>query len=180
MADHSQSRLSEEQQELAARWDAPFLITTSVRFFEGLFSCRPKDCRKLHNIAQSVILFDESQSLPADLAATTVQTAGTLCREYGCTVVLSTATQPDFSALPGMETWHAREILPDAGRYYAAMRRTRVVWRLDRATSLPELAKEMAEQTSVCAIVNLRRHARQLFDALRAARPEEEQDSLFS
>ena len=179
LADHSQSRLSEEQQELAARWDAPFLITTSVRFFEGLFSCRPKDCRKLHNIAQSVILFDESQSLPADLAATTVQTACTLCREYGCTVVLSTATQPDFSALPGMETWHAREILPDAGRYYAAMRRTRVVWRLDRATSLPELAKEMAEQTSVCAIVNLRRHARQLFDALRAARPEEEQDSLF-
>ena len=179
LADHSQSRLSEEQQELAARWDAPFLITTSVRFFEGLFSCRPKDCRKLHNIAQSVILFDEAQSLPADLAAATMQAADTLCRQYGCTVVLSTATQPDFSALPGMETWHAREILPDAGRYYAAMRRTRVAWRLNRPTPLPELAKEMAEQASVCAIVNLRRHARQLFDALCAACPEEEQDALF-
>lgn len=179
LADHSQSRLSGEQQELAARWDAPFLITTSVRFFEGLFSCRPKDCRKLHNIAQSVILFDEAQSLPADLAAATMQAADTLCRQYGCTVVLSTATQPDFSALPGMETWHAREILPDAGRYYAAMRRTRVVWYLDQPTPLPELAKEMAGQTSVCAIVNLRRHARQLFETLRTACPEEERDSLF-
>lgn len=179
LADHSQSRLSKEQQELAARWDAPFLITTSVRFFEGLFSCRPKDCRKLHNIAQSVILFDEAQSLPADLAAATMQAADALCRLYGCTVVLSTATQPDFSALPGMEAWHAREILPDAGCYYAALRRTRVVWRLDAPTPLPELAREMAGQTSVCTIVNLRRHARQLFDALCSACPEAERDSLF-
>lgn len=179
LADHSQSRLSEEQQELAARWDAPFIITTSVRFFEGLFSCRPKDCRKLHNIAQSVVLFDEAQSLPADLAAATMRAADALCRQYGCTIALSTATQPDFSALPGMETWHAREILPDAGRYYAALRRTRVDWRLDRPTPLPELAGEMAQETSVCAIVNLRRHARQLYDALQTACPEEEQDSLF-
>ena len=64
LADHSQSRLSEEQRELAARWDAPFIITTSVRFFEGLFSAHPKDCRKLHNIAQSVILFDEARVCP--------------------------------------------------------------------------------------------------------------------
>lgn len=52
------------------------------------------------------------------------------------------------------------KFLPDAGRYYAAMRRTRMAWRLDRSTPLPELAKEMSEQASVCAIVNLRRHAR--------------------
>ena len=179
LADHSQSRLSEEQRELAARWDAPFIITTSVRFFEGLFSAHPKDCRKLHNIAQSVILFDEAQSLPADLAAATMRASAALCEAYGCTLVFSTATQPDLAALPGLKDWQPREILPDGGRYYAALRRTRVCWKLDRPTPLAEIAEEMAGQDSVCAIVNLRRHAAQLFHALKTARPKEEQDSLF-
>lgn len=179
LADHSQSRLSQEVRELAARWDAPFIITTSVRFFEGLFSCHPKDCRKLHSIAQSVILFDEAQSLPADLATATMRTAAALCRDYGCTMVFSTATQPDFAALPGLPDWMPREILPDGERYYAALRRTRVDWRLDCPTPLADIAGEMARQTSVCAIVNLRRHAAQLFSLLKAVCPPAEQDGLF-
>lgn len=179
LADHSQSRLSEEQRELAARWDAPFIITTSVRFFEGLFSAHPKDCRKLHNIAKSVILFDEAQSLPADLAAATMRSIAALCKPYACTMVLSTATQPDFSALPELKDWQPREILPDGGKYYTALRRTRVCWRLDRTTPLAEIAAEMACRDSVCTIVNLRRHAVQLFQALKKACPIEEQDSLF-
>lgn len=56
MEDHSQSQLPEEMRDHAARWDQPFLITTSVRFFESLFSDHPTDCRKLHNLANSVIL----------------------------------------------------------------------------------------------------------------------------
>lgn len=179
LADHSQSRLSEEQRELAARWDAPFIITTSVRFFEGLFSAHPKDCRKLHNIAQSVILFDEAQSLPADLATATMRSVTALCASYGCTMVFSTATQPDFSALPGLKDWQPREILPDVGHYYAALRRTRVCWRLDRATPLAEIAAEMAGKDSVCTIVNLRRHAAQLFHTLKNTCPSEEHDGLF-
>ena len=59
LIDHSQSDLPEDAWELAARWSAPIIITTSVRFFESLFSDRPAACRKLHNIANSVVLFDE-------------------------------------------------------------------------------------------------------------------------
>lgn len=179
LADHSQSRLSEEERELAARWDAPFIITTSVRFFESLFRCHPGDCRKLHNIADSVILFDEAQSLPADLAAATMKAAASLCRSYGCTMVFSTATQPDFAALPNLTGWNPREILPDTGQYYAALRRTWVDWRLKVPTPLPKIAAEMAHQGSVCAIVNLRRHARQLYEALCESCPPDEKNSLF-
>ena len=88
LVDHSQSKLSDEQRDFAARWDAPIIITTSVRFFESLFSDNPGDCRKLHNIAGSVILFDEAQSLPAELAAPTVEAVQALCRKYCCTVTL--------------------------------------------------------------------------------------------
>ena len=174
LTDHSQSKLSEEDRELAARWDAPFIITTSVRFFEGLFSCQPKDCRKLHQIAQSVILFDEAQSLPTDLMTATVQTADALCRDYGCTVVLSTATQPDFSALQGVQCWQPREILPKGKSYYEALKRVNVVWKLEEPTPLKSIAAEMLRQDSVCAIVNLRRHAAELFLELKQHVPAEE------
>lgn len=58
LVDHSQKELTDEKRELSARWSAPVIITTSVRFFESLFADKPTDCRKLHNIANSVILFD--------------------------------------------------------------------------------------------------------------------------
>lgn len=111
LSDHSQNRLSDEERELAGRWDSPFIITTSVRFFESLFSAHPKDCRKLHNIAQSVILFDEAQSLPTNIATATMRAARALCDDYGCSIVFSTATQPDFSALQDLDNWQPREIL---------------------------------------------------------------------
>lgn len=179
LSDHSQSRLSDEERELAGRWDSPFIITTSVRFFESLFSAHPKDCRKLHNIAQSVILFDEAQSLPIDLATATVRAARALCDDYGCSIVFSTATQPDFSALQDLDNWQPREILSVGEQYYTALRRTRVRWLLERPTALEDIADEMAQKNSVCAIVNLRRHAVRLFEALKAACPDNKRDSLF-
>ena len=179
LADHSQSRLSDVQRELAARWNAPFIITTSVRFFESLFSSQPKDCRKLHSIAHSVILFDEAQSLPADLMASSMKAAEELCRSYGCTVVFSTATQPDLSTLPELGQWRPREILSDGKRYYRALKRVQMHWKLDSPTSLDEIAEEMAQQCSTCTIVNLRRHAVQLFRSLKDRVPEEESESLF-
>lgn len=156
------------------RWDAPFIITTSVRFFEGLFSCQPKDCRKLHQIAQSVILFDEAQSLPTDLMTATVQTADALCRDYGCTVVLSTATQPDFSALQGVQCWQPKEIIPKGKSYYEALKRVNAVWKLEEPTPLKRIAAEMLRQDNACAIVNLRRHAADLFQELKQHAPAEE------
>ena len=179
LADHSQSRLSEEERELANRWDAPFIITTSVRFFESLFAARPKDCRKLHSIAQSVVVFDEAQSLPTDLAAATMRSAAALCREYGCTMVFSTATQPDFGSLPELPDWQPREILRGGRELYAVLRRTRVRWKLDRPMPLQDIAAEMSAHNSACAIVNLRRHAVNLFEALKESCPEGEENSLF-
>ena len=123
MEDHSQSQLPEEMRDHAARWDQPFLITTSVRFFESLFSDHPTDCRKLHNLANSVILFDEAQSLPVSLLSPTLKVIEELCTRYGCSVVFSTATQPDYTGLREIN-WSASELLPEHSEFYRALRRT--------------------------------------------------------
>lgn len=67
LVDHSQSNLSDEAKEFASRWSTPFIITTSVKFFESLFASHPTDCRKLHHLTNSVVLFDEVQSLPVEV-----------------------------------------------------------------------------------------------------------------
>ena len=67
LVDHSQENLPEAARELAARWDSPVIITTSVRFFESLFSANPQSCRKLHHIANSVVLFDEIEKAHPDI-----------------------------------------------------------------------------------------------------------------
>lgn len=183
LVDHSQKDLPEEARELAARWDAPLVITTSVRFFESLFSDRPTACRKLHHIANSVVLFDEAQSLPAQLAPATLRAVHRLCERYHCTMLFSTATQPEFGALPPLQkgkeaVWEPTELLPDHADLYRQMHRVNAVWCLEKDTPLADIAEEMAQQSSVCAIVNLRRHARTLFQQLSEACGGEK-ESLF-
>ena len=173
LVDHSQKDLPEEARELAARWDAPMVITTSVRFFESLFADKPTDCRKLHAIAGSVVVFDEAQSLPAKLAPATVQAVNRLCRRYNCSMVFSTATQPDFGALPDA-VWKPTEIVKDNAALYDRLRRVDTDWRLAEKTPLVQIAAEMSAQKSVCAIVNLRRHALGLYELLAEAGAENE------
>ena len=175
LVDHSQGDLPEEARELVARWSAPVIITTSVRFFEALFSDRPTVCRKLHNIAGSVVVFDEAQSLPANLASTTLRAVNELCGRYHTTMVFSTATQPDFDARKDLN-WAPREILPEHKELFEALKRVGVEWQIGDETPLEVIAEEMAGCARVCTIVNLRRHARQITAALTRRCPE---DTVF-
>ncbi|MDI9571534.1 MAG: CRISPR-associated helicase Cas3' [Pseudomonadota bacterium] len=160
---------------LSENWDAPIVITTSVQFLESLFSNRPFACRKLHNLAKSVILFDEVQTIPNHLVVPTLATLGRLAEKpYEATVVFSTATQPAFDALNepvkklSQAGWKPREIVPEQRRLFRRVRRTVLEWLMDinQPLAWSELSCRVAENEQALCIVNLKRHAHRILDEL--------------
>jgi len=153
---------------LAENWDAPIIVTTSVQIFESLFSNMPSRCRKLHNIARSVVILDECQTLPTGLSLPTCQMLQEVNSYLGCTIVLSTATQPawqrDDERLPsGFAS--IREIAPSPSQLFERLRRVHVHWPQSGTPSLgwSEVAHRMADQRQVLCIVNTRSAASEIF-----------------
>lgn len=147
-------------------WEAPIIVTTNVQFFESLFASRPSRCRKLHNIARSVIILDEVQMLPVERLEPCLEAIRELANNYHCTVVLCSATQP---ALDRQENFtigleDVREIIPDPPSLYEDMRRTKVQW-LGRKTR-EDLAGELLDFDQVLCVVNTRRSAAELYHAI--------------
>jgi CRISPR-associated endonuclease/helicase Cas3 len=158
----------ESRRRLAAEnWDAPVIVTTNVQFFESLFSNHPSRCRKLHNVARSVILIDEAQNVPAEyldcvLNALRELTDGT----YGCSVVLMTATQPALQRRDSLPSGlkNVTKIIQDPDQLARSLERVTIRWPSvnEPPTPLATLATAMAEHPQVLAIVHLRRDAREL------------------
>ena len=147
-------------------WDAPVVVTTAVQFFESLFAAGSGKCRKLHSIASSVIIFDEAQMLPLNFLRPCVYAIAELVKHYRATAVLCTATQPALNQLleeylPGQ---HVREIVPDRDALYHVLRRT--VYRHEGELSQDALVSGLMGSSQSLCIVNSRKLARQLYDAL--------------
>lgn len=163
---------------LAQNWDAPVIITTTVRFFESLFANRPAACRKLHNVVRSVVILDEAQSLPLPLVPFTLAALSHLQSVYGTSIVVSTATQPAFTHLAPMIAsqasagWTTQEIVPPRLHLFERTRRVRVHWprvldaaRVER-TTWDDVAATMLAAQQVGTIVNLKRQCRALYDRI--------------
>lgn len=156
-------------QRLAAEnWDAPIVVTTTVQLFESLFSNRRGKTRKLHNLAESVILLDEAQALPTGLLSPILDGLRQLTENYGASVVLSTATQPAFECIKEFRKVTAHEIIPESAyvRHFETLRRVKYKWETDEPHQWREVAEWMREERSALAVVNTKRHAMELLDAL--------------
>jgi len=158
---------------LAENWDAPLIVTTSVQFLESLFSNRPAACRKLHRLQRAVILFDEAQTLPTALAVPTLAALSHLAKSWGSSVVFATATQPAFGHLDvevkktGAPGWQPREIVPDTESLFAPMKRVEVRWGSpDSPLAWDDLAESLRGMSQALCIVNLKRHAKTLWERL--------------
>ena len=157
-------RDSKEKLRLAMEnWDAPIIVTTAVQFFESLFSNRPSRCRKLHNVANSVVILDEAQTLPLRYLRPCVASLDELARNWRASVVLCTATQPALGESDGFSGGfqEVRELAPAPQSLYGRLKRTtmRHVGKIDDV----ELADRLHESPQVLCIVNSRRHAQELY-----------------
>ncbi|WBV41607.1 CRISPR-associated endonuclease Cas3'' [Pseudoroseomonas cervicalis] len=156
--------------QAAENWNMPVVVTTAVQLFESLFANRPSRCRKLHNLARSVIVLDEAQALPLGLLRPCLAAVAELARTYGATVVLCTATQPAIRMQDkmegGLDIPPEREIAPDPPALYAALKRVRVEVRPGKVSDA-DIAARFAEAPQMLCIVNSRAHARDLYGAIR-------------
>ncbi len=153
----------------AENWDAPIVVTTTVQLFESLFHCRTTACRKLHNIARSVIILDEVQTLPTHILTPTLDALNQLVAHYNVTVVLCTATQPALDNNPYLRGLkNVCEIVPDPARLFSESRRVSYEWsHTGGKWTWERVAMEMRKAEQVLAIVNTKSEAVFLLDVLQ-------------
>lgn len=150
----------------AENWDAPIVVTTTVQLFQSLFSNKTSRTRKLHRLARSVIILDEAQALPPHLLTPILDVLRQLVTHYGATVVISTATQPAFEAIPAFADAGTSEIVPDPAQFFNTLRRVQYEWRTDAPVPLTEVASWLRADASALAVLNTKKDALGLLDAL--------------
>lgn len=154
-------------------WDYPIVVTTNVQLFESMFSNKPSDCRKLHNIVNSVIILDEVQTLPTDYLQPIVDALKSYQRMFGISVLFTTASQPVLSGLiegckpraafKGID--NIMEIIPKEYALHDRLRRVRLD--IDNTGSkYDEIANRLSRHDKVLCIVNTRNDAREIFKCL--------------
>jgi CRISPR-associated helicase Cas3/CRISPR-associated endonuclease Cas3-HD len=162
-----ESNKSTDNSNLAIRlatqnWDAPIIVTTNVQFFESFFSNKPSKCRKLHNVAKSVVILDEAQMLPVELLKPSAALLGELALNYKTSVVLCTATQPSLNEYFPKQL-NVREIVKSPSELYESFRRIKVELLDSGETTDDKLADRIREHHQVLCVVNTRNHANRLY-----------------
>jgi len=145
-------------------WDAPIIVTTNVQFFESLFARKNSKLRKIHNIPRSVIILDEVQCLPPALLYPILDGLKELQQHYGCSIVLSTATQPALNKNDVLKEGliDVQEIIPDTVSLVRNLNRVNVEWKLDEITEYGELARQIIDEgiKKVLIVTHKRKDAR--------------------
>ena len=165
--------LRERLQLATENWDYPIIVTTNVQLFESLFSNKRSNCRKLHNIVNSVIILDEVQTLPLGFYKPIVHTLDSLHRLFGVSVLFTTASQPiltgriegtnssaSFDALASVH-----EIIPKDACLHDKLRRVKMDF-FETPSTYDEIVSELVKHQRVLCIVNTRKDAKELFDRL--------------
>lgn len=170
---HAEERPGDESDEerwrrlAAENWDAPVVVTTTVQLLESLFTHRNPQCRKLHRIANSIIVLDEVQTLPPRLLEPTLDVLQHLVDCYGVTLVLCTATQPALVDRGGFEGLkNVREIIDEPERLYRTLQRVEYDLRADEPWTWERVAEAMQREPQAMVVLNTIRDAMAILDAL--------------
>lgn len=167
--DDSVTDFNEETKLMAERWNAKLIITTNVKFFETMFSNRPSTLRRLHRIANSVVIFDESQSLPSNVADITINTL-TALKRHNTSVLFSTATPPAYEFRSGIDNYlkNTKEVIPEPQELYdryAEARKIKIKF-CRKSYSSKSIAAMFADEKQALYIVNTKSKTERLSGVL--------------
>lgn len=141
-------------------WDIPIIFTTNVQFFESLFSNKPSKTRKLHNISQSVVIFDEAQMLPRELLSPSMYMISELVMNYKVTAVLCSATQPAISKYKYKDI-KITEIIDNPNDLFKKLKRVEYIFVEKKDDQ--DICNYFVKNRKVLCIVNTRKHAYKLY-----------------
>lgn len=164
--DFEDSKQGKLLQYASENWDIPIVVTTNVQFFESFFSNKPSKSRKLHNIADSVIIFDEVQQLPVKYLKPCIKCIESLAANFGARIVLSTATQPALE--PYFETIKPREIIDDSESYVKPFRRCSIE-NIGTVTA-KNLTERIQKHKQCLCVVNEKEEAKAIYTAIENSR----------
>lgn len=172
--DEIKDEVKRDKAKLAAEnWDYPIIVTTNVQLFESMFSNKPSECRKLHNIVNSVIILDEVQTLPTDFLQPIVDAMKAYQNMFGISILFTTASQPVLSGLitgsnPNGEFEGIKkitEIIPEKFALHDKLHRVKLDIDNEGCT-YDEMASRIAEYDKVLCIVNTRKDAKEIYERL--------------
>lgn len=169
----NQDRSSVRQRLASENWDCPIVLTTNVQLFESLLHNHPSKTRKLHNVARSVVVLDEVQTLPADLLEPCISVLHWLTAHAHTSVLFCTATQPDYTGIEKAprELKEAAAVVPDECKLFERLKRVNFSYAGDLTVS--ELAARIAQAPRCLAILNTRKDSVAVFEAVRSAVEDE-------
>lgn len=152
------------KQLAAENWDLPIVVTTNVQFFESLFSNKSSKCRKLHNIANSIIIFDEAQMLPNDYLRPCIASMEELIRHYESSIVLCTATQPSLQNFFPKDMQYT-ELCPRMEEQFRFFKRA-IFKNLGKITEDELLDRVRNEEQALC-ILNTKNNVQKLYEKIK-------------
>ena len=162
--DYEDSEELRPMQLASENWDKPIVVTTNVQFFESLFSNKSSKCRKLHNMANSVIIFDEAQMLPNDYLKPCLTAIEELVINYKVSAVLCTATQPALDAF-FCNIKQITELCPRTEEQFEFFKR--VHFENDGKLSEEDVEECLLRETQALCIVNTKKKAQKIYNAMR-------------
>ena len=151
---------AEKLKYASENWDIPIIVTTNVQFFESLFANKSSRCRKIHNISNSIVIIDEAQMMPTKFLKPTINALTELVNNYNTSVVLTTATKPEFP--DDILKEKPKEIIAEPEKLYDALKRVKVNY-LGKLSD-DNLVERIDKLDRVLVVVNTRKHAEKLYE----------------
>ncbi len=162
--DEESQTTGEKLKKTCENYDAPLIITTNVQFFESLYHNRSSRLRKLHNFADSVLVFDEIHTLPLKYIQSCLRAIGYITKYLNSTAILMSATMPDY-------TRFIKKYLPRDVKIENAVKDKSLFSRFDKCryeyigqSDIQTIAEKALAEENALVIVNKKNTARELYN----------------